>query len=232
MTEPNANPSEEKKDEAKAPSIEELQKQIENLNKGIATYRGEAKTALERAEQAEATAKSLQEALGKNKDADDEELPELSPQDAKRLEAWAKKQGFATKDEILQERQRIQGETLKNIEAQAIDEFVKQHPEYEEDENWNKLKAEFSQFKTPSDIVGFRKILSKIHKDLNPGDDDGKARARAEIETKKRLGLGGGSQKTGDEEMTAEKLQEKYPRLSKDQIQDRLKEIKNLYPNK
>lgn len=227
-----ANPDGSTTEEPKAPSVEDLQKQIENLNKGIATYRGEAKTALDRAEAAETSAKALKEAIeGKDKKKD-EDAPALSPEDAKRLEAWAKSQGFATKDEILQERARIQGETLKGVETQAIDEFIKLHPEYEKDENWEKLKSEFGQYKLPTNIVDYRRILNKIHKELNPGDDEGKARARAEIETRKRLGLGGGSQRSSDEEMTAEKLQERYPRLSREQIQTRMAEIKALYPDK
>jgi hypothetical protein len=230
MTDSKPNPE---GGEPKGPSIEDLQKQIENLNKGIATYRDDAKKALERAERAEATAKAVADASKAKTDNDGEDLVPLTAEDQKRLEAWAKSQGFATKEEILEERQRIQADNLRTIETQAIDEFLAQHSEYNDEEKWEELKKEFGQYKQPANLAEYRRILNKVHKELNPKkDDDGAARARAEIETRKRLGLGGGSQHSDDQEMTAEKLAERYPRLSKDQIEARLKEIKSIYPDK
>lgn len=229
MTDSKPNP--EGDGQPKGPSIEDLQKQIENLNKGIATYRDDAKKAIERAEKAEAEAKAVAEAVKAKKDDDGEDLVPLSPDDQKRLEAWAKLQGFATKEEILEERQRIQAETLRTIESQAIDEFLAQHSEYNDDAKWDELKKEFAQYKQPTTLAEYRRILNKAHKELNPSDD-GAARARAEIETRRRLGLGGGSQRSDDGEMTAEKLAERYPRLSKEQIESRLKEIKSIYSDK
>jgi hypothetical protein len=233
MTEKEKNQNEGGDGGGEQPTIEQLQEQIANLNKGIATYRGEVKTAKEAASQALATLEAFKEAAGKKKDDDGNELEELSADDRKKLEAWAKAQGFATKEEILEERQRIQGDTLKNIETQAIDEFLLKYPKYSEDEEWEKLKKEFSLYKQPNTIAEYRKILNRVHKDLNPSDDDGKSAARAEIENRKRLNLGGRSQSTGDDgEMTIEKMQERYPRLSKEQIQGRLAEIKSLLPDK
>lgn len=232
MSEIKANPEEG----GDGTTIESLQKQIENLNKGIATYRDEAKRAVLDATEAKKEAQLAKEALiaaTKAKETKDgDELEPLNPQDQKRLEAWAKNQGFATKEEIIAERQRIQGETLKTIEATAVDEFIKTYPQYEKEEEWEKLKTEFSQYKPPTTIAEYRRILNKIHKELYPSDD-GAAKARAEIEIRRRLGLGGGSQRNAsDGEMTVESLSEKYPKLSKQQIESRLAEINNLYPAK
>lgn len=212
------------------PSIEDLQKQIENLNKGIATYRNDAKAARQEVAALQA---QISEKKEEKKESDDGELPALSKEDQKRLEAWAKAQGFATKKELEEERTRIQGETLKNIENQAIEEFLSKHPEYNDDEQWDKLKKEFGLYKQPTNITGYRSLLKRVHETLNPKKEDGRAAARAEIETRKRLGLGGRGSSSSDEgEVTVEKLQRKYPGLTKEQIEGRLAEIRSLYPDK
>lgn len=233
----NTNPDPTNQDGGTPPSLEDLQKQIENLNKGIATYRQEAKAAKEEAAIAKKEAldlkKNLDAAVNAKQDADGDEIAPLSKEDQKRLEKWAKQQGFATKEELIQERQRIQGDTIQSIENTAVEEFLKQHPEYDDDEKWKKLKKEFDQYKQPTSLSEYRRILTRIHKDLNPDSDEAKAKALAELEIKKRLGLGGGHQpsgeKGGDE---LENLQKKYPRLSKEQILSRLSEIRSLYPDK
>lgn len=220
------------------PSIEALQQQIENLNKGIATYRDDARRAQDEAQEAKSEAESIKSKLAdlersfenSNKGSGDG-LPELSSEDQRRLEAWAKSRGFVTKSEVESERQRMQTENIRNIENQAISDFLKEYPEYDKDENWQKLKEEFGLYKQPTTLADYRKLLAKVHKQLNPSQD-AVAKARAEIEMKKRLGYGGGSQKATDGEMTAEKLREKYPRLSAEQIQSRLAEINRLYPEK
>src|SRR5690554_4753244 len=108
MTKENANPGDDKPVQ---PTVESLQQQIENLNKGIATYRDDVRTAKEEAriakEEALEAKKALEEAVNAKKDDDGEELPPLSDTDRKRLESWAKSQGFVTKEEVVQERQRI-----------------------------------------------------------------------------------------------------------------------------
>lgn len=221
-----ANPTPE------APSVEALQKQIENLNKGIATYRKESKDAVTRADSIELKFTELQKEIekGKKTTGEDDDLPPLSEQDAKRLEKWAKAQGYATKAELEEERHKIQGDTLKTIETQAIDDFVKQHPEYEKDEEWLKLKQEFGQYKQPTSLSEYNRILSKIHKELHP--DDSKAKARAEIETRKRLSLGGKGGQQDENASELDKLMDKYPRLSREQIEQKLAEINQLYPKK
>ena len=225
------------KDGGGEPTVEELQKQIENLNKGIAGYRDDSqksktavesiKTELEKVKLELDTAKKLAEENSKK----GEEKIVLNPEDQKKLEQWAKEQGFVTKTEMEVQKTTIFNENLKAIENQAVSEFLEKHPEYDKDEEWAKVKAQFDQYKTPISLSGYRNLLNKIYKELNP-HDDGEAKARADIEKKKRLGLGGGSQHVSDDEVTIEDLQKKYPRLSKSQIEDRLEEIKALYKKK
>lgn len=229
MTDTNSNP-----EVKETPSVEVLQQQIENLNKGIAKYRDEAQAAIAKVNETESKFNSLKSEIESKKSInEEEEFDNLSKEDQKRLEVWAKKQGFVTKEEVEVERQRLQIESIQNIESQAIDEFLKQHPEYEKEEEWTKLKSLFGEYKQPTSLAKYRQILSTIHSQLNPDESRGAAKARAEIETKRRLGLGGGSQRTNDgSEETIDSLMEKYPRLSRDQIESRLAEIKSLYPSK
>lgn len=229
MTVPNANPEGDAPTPTPDVDIVKLQQQVENLNKGIAKYREESqKSSVEVAN----LKKQLEEKSKSSTKAADDEL-ELNAEDQKRLEAWAKKQGFVTKGEFEQERLRIQQESFSNIENQAVDEFLRQHPEYDKDEEWEKVKVLFSEYKTPTSLTQYRKLLAKIHSELNPKEDKGSDKARAEIETKRRLGLGGGMQKrpSGDSQ-TIESLMEKYPSLSRDQIEAQLASIKSLYPKK
>jgi len=217
-------------------TVEKLQEQIANLNKGIATYRGESQAS--KAEVAAAIAKvaELEAVINAAKETDDDDKNKevnLNPKDQEKLDAWAKSQGFVTKAEMEAQKAEIYNASMKTVETQAVEEFLKTYPVYDKDEEWAKVMEQFALYKTPTSLAGYQKLLNKIHKELNPGDD-GSARTRAEIETRKRLGLGGGSQKTGTEEgvETIESLQEKYPRLNRAQIESRLAELKALYPDK
>lgn len=216
-------------------TVEKLQEQIANLNKGIATYRDESQVS--KAEVAKAVAKVAElEASITTKDTDDDDKNKevnLNPKDQEKLDAWAKSQGFVTKAEMEVQKTEIYNASMKTVETQAVNEFLKTYPKYDKDEEWNKVMEQFALYKTPTSLAGYQSLLNKIHKELNPGDD-GSARTRAEIETRKRLGLGGGSQKTGDDTAaeSIESLQEKYPKLSRAQIESRLAELKALYPAK
>ena len=48
----------------------------------------------------------------------------ILPEDEKRLEAWAKQKGFVSKDEFQSERQKIQQDSIKNVETQAVNQFL------------------------------------------------------------------------------------------------------------
>jgi len=222
----------------KTPTIEGLQEQITNLNKGIATYRDESqasKTAVNEAtRKIDQLTKDLEDAKQFKQDDDDDNRKKevkLNPKDQEKLDSWAKENGFVTKAEMDAQKAEIFNTSLKNVENQAVDEFLKAYPKYDKDEEWAKVKDQFDLYKTPNSLSGYRQLLAKIHKELNPGDD-GAAKARAEIDLKKRLGLGGGSQKSEDGSETIESLQTKYPRLSRDQIETRLKEINAIYKDK
>lgn len=217
-----------------SPTIESLSAQIENLNKGIAKYRDDASNASKEAAAAKAEAKTALEeaarvkaAIEEAKEPDDPEI-KLSPSDQKKLESWAQGQGFVTKEEMDAERQRVFAESIKSIESQAVDEFLKSHPELNKDEEWKKIAEQFQIFyKQPSTLSGYRQILDKIYKEIY-GEEDTVSKARAAIETRKRLSLGGGNQKAGDEESLIDSYSERYPHLSREQISARVKEINEL----
>lgn len=216
-----------------APSVEKLQEQIDNLNKGIATYRDESKQSKAAVDAANSKIKDLEDLIesAKNDDDDINKEVKLNPKDQEKLDAWAKSQGFVTKVEMDAQKAEIYNASVKNIESQAVDEFLKTYPTYDKDEEWAKVKEQFDLYKTPTSLAGYRQLLAKIYKELNPGDD-GSAKARAELLNKNRLGLGGGNQKGSDGAETIESLQAKYPRLSKQQIETRLAEINAIYKSK
>lgn len=215
--------------EVKAPTVEELQSQIANLNKGIAKYRDEAQQARDEAK----AAKQAVEKIASDEDDDDEDL-ELTKEDQKKLEVWAKKKGLVTKEEFETERNRLYTNSIKSMESQAVSEFLEKYPEYDTDNKWEEVLKLYNEYKTPSSLQGFRTILGKIHKELTGGKtkEDAKAEAKAEIHTRSRLGLGRGATGGVSENDTVETLRQKYPNLSKDQIEARMSEIKSLYPEK
>ena len=216
------------------PTVESLSEQIENLNKGIAKYRDDASNATKAAEAAKAEAKAAKEeaasvkaAIEGAKDDDDDSEIKLSPSDQKKLDAWAKAQGFTTKEEMEKQGQKLYADNLKQVESQAVDEFLKSHPELNNDEEWKKIGEQFALYKQPTTLAGYRQVLTKIFKELH-GSEDAAAKARAAIENRKRLALGGGNSKADDTETQIDDYAERYPHLSREQIVARLKEINDL----
>ena len=223
----------EQKEGGGAETIESLTEKLADLNKGIAKYRDDAQTANKSASEAKAEAKAAKEeadkirkAIEESKDPDDKEVV-LSPADQKKLDAWAKAQGFTTKAELDAQQSRIFNENLKSVETTAVNEFLEKHPELNKDEEWKKIGEQFALYKQPTSLTGYRQILNRMYKDVY-GDEDASAKARAAIETRKRLAMGGGNQKAEDQESQLDELHEKYPNLSREQISDRLKEINDL----
>lgn len=217
-------------------TIEKLSEQVENLNKGIGKYREEAATAKTEAAQAKAeAAKAIADAAdvrkaiedSKDDDSDDKEV-KLSPSDQKKLESWAKAQGFTTKAEFEAEKSRVFADTLRNIETQAVEELLKQHPELEDEKEFNKIKEAFGIYKQPTTLTGYRTILKEVYTKVY-GTDDAAARARAVIAQRNRLSMGGqGTQKDDDDKEQMDEYRERYPHLSEGQIAARLKEINEL----
>lgn len=219
-------------------TIEKLQEQLENLNKGIASYRDkantsseDAKAAREEARLAKEEASEIRKAIEKaGKEEDDKKgdpKTELSKSDQEKLESWAKTQGFVSKTDMEAERTRLFSENLKNVETQAVDEFTKAHPELNNDQEWPKIKEQFALYKQPTSLTGYRQVLGRIYKDLY-GDETADAKVRAEIRTRERLALGGGSQKDEEVKGAIDDLQEKYPHLARETIVEKLKEINDL----
>ena len=211
-------------------ALSDMKTQIDNLNKGIASYRDEAKAANDRvkelAQKFEATA--------------EKKLPpkniELSEKDEEKFIAMAEKMGLVKDEDLKAERERFLADSVKNIETTAVNEFLEKHPEFDDDAKWKEVMDEFNLYKTPTNITGYRKLLERVYKSFGDSSVTEKARAsaRAEIINRSRLSMGGGSQggaDTGDAK-AVEDMQRKYPSLSRDQIENRLAEIKSLYPTK
>lgn len=229
---------EKKEDGETNPEIVKLQEQIENLNKGIASYRDQAnqseadkKAMRSEIEELKKLTGELKELGGKSKKDED---TKLSQEDQKKFDALMKEKGIVTKDEMEAEKARMFNENIKNIENQAISEFLEKHPEYDGDDEWKQIADEFALYKMPTSLTGFRNLLNKIHRDLSGSDDKAKAKAKAEIIKRQQLELGGGSQKSGDQdfEKQVEDYQKKYPNLSREQIEGRLAEINTLTKEK
>lgn len=207
-----------------------LQTQVENLNKGIATYRDSANDYKSKYESLHKEVEDLKKAK-----APKEEKVALDPEDEKRLEAWAKSKGFVSKEEMDKERQNLQRDNIKQAETQAVQTFLEKFPEYDDDGKWTQIMSEFQLYRTPTTTDGYLKLLNKIKSGLE-GDTgkarkDGEAKAKADMAAKSRLSLGGRSQqKSSQDDATVESLQEKYPNLSRDQIEAKLAEINDLYP--
>lgn len=214
MTDPN------KGENAEADKVAALSSQIENLNKGIANYRKEI------------------DELKKNPATDTEDELELTAKDKKRLETWAKENGLVTKEEVEEDRRKSNQEKLKTIETDAITGFLKKYPQYDKDEEWKKVLAEFSLYKQPTTISGYKQLLERIHKDVGDVKTEGDTKTKVKVEDQKRnllsVSTGTGASPASEETDTdtLEKLKAKYPNLSEDQIKSRLNEIKTLYPKK
>lgn len=211
-------------------TIKKLEDQVENLNKGIAASRDEAKKAIEAAK---AATEALDQYKQDRKNGDEPEV-ELSADEEKKFEAWAKANGVVTQAELAAEREKRASESAKDIASTAVSEFLEKHPEFDNDEAWAKVQEEFNLYKTPTDLAGYRKLLERVRKDLSGDDKEtARARARAEISKRENLSKGGGGQggtAGGSQEAEIDKLQDKYPNLSREQIEARLSEISSLYP--
>lgn len=219
--------------DARDEELGKLKTQVENLTKGIATYRDEAKTASAAAKEAQRVAEeAVKTAQKENKGKVD-----LDPKDESKFKAWANDQGFLTKEAMDAERVRLATESYKTTQNTAIAEFLEKHPEYDDDEKWKAVDEEFKLYKAPATLPEFKKLLERIHKDVS-GDkgtsDRARAEARAELSRRNLLSKGGGHQGgagAGDE-TDIDKLHAKYPNLSREQIENRMAEIKALYPAK
>lgn len=208
---------------------EEFRQKQENLNQGIAKYRDEAQKSSQQV-------KDLEERLGKLESSSEVEGEEvkLAPQDEAKLEAWLKNKGLVTKAEFEQIKGQQNQVAQQELHNQAVTEFLEKHSEYNTDENWKEIQAQFGLYRTPTTLQNYRKVLEKIHKDLSipNAEKRGGDKARAEMTTKGRLSLGGGSQKSSTQDEEIENLTKKYPHLSKEQIEDNLKDVDALYPDK
>lgn len=226
-------------------AFNELKEQVDNLNKGIASYRDESQSSKTEAAEAKKEANEAKAALATltadfkklSEKRDDPKAPDLTAAEEARFKAYAEKNGLVTKTEFNQERVAEQTAKMKEAENTAVTEFLAKHPEYDEKAKWEEVLESFSQYKVPTTVAGFRNVLEKIHGELSGEGKtkDAKAEAKAEIISRARLSMGGGSQKTGDEgaaEEQLEKYKKRYPNLSEDQILQRLADIDALYPAK
>ena len=199
-----------------------LKAKHENLNQGIAKYRDDSQASKKQVEDLE-----LQIAEFKSKQKAKTEDIDLSPEEQKKFDAIISKKGLVTKEELSKQKKQDFVETQKRIKAEAIDGFLKKHPEYDNDEAWFQVNKLFSMYKTPLTVKGFQSILDRVHNEITGGTDDSANKLRAKQATKSRLSLGGGSQKGGESD-TTEDLQKKYPNLSRETIEERERELDEL----
>ncbi len=230
--------TDDKKPEASTEELQtkvgDLEKKHSDLNQGIAKYRDEAQKYQKQAGDLETTVQELKDKIEGMKGTEVGDEVELSTEDRAKLEAWAKNQGFVTKTELAQRQSQEDITKQQELEGQAVAEFLKDNPEFDTKEDWEKIKKEFSDFyRTPTTLAGYKKILNKIVETLSGSDAErrGGDKVRAALANKSRLSLGGGSQKSGSDknENALEDLQKKYPNLSREEIEFRLKEIDSLY---
>lgn len=201
-----------------------LKAKQKDLNQGIAKYRDDSQTSIKQVEDLKKTNADLEAKLkGSTEDV------KLSDEEQKKFDAIISKKGLVTKEELSKERKVEFQETQKGIKNEAISAFLKKNPQYDSDEAWTEINKLFILYKTPTTKQGYSNVLSRIHKELSGGtsEEKGANKLRAKIATKSRLSLGGGSQKTGDSDIT-EDLQKKYPNLSKEQIEIRGEELDEL----
>lgn len=202
----------------------ELLTKHDNLNQGIAKYRDDAQKSSEKTKELEGKIQQLESRL-------DGEI-DLNEGDIATFEKLVAKKGLVTREEL----DKMKGEQIassqQELQNQAVTEFLKDHSEYDKDEEWSKVQKEFQQYRTPTNLQGYRNLLNKIHKELSTPDAEkrGGDKARAELTKKSRLSLGGGPQGGSEKEEQIEDLQKKYPNLSKEQIEERVSEINALHP--
>ena len=211
--------------------LSKLKEQIEGLNKGISSYRSDLK-GIKAENQTLKEELEVLKAVSNDDDEDDDEL-DLHPDDQKKLEIWKRKAGLLTKGELEEQKRLEQIQSQKSVESQAVSEFLEKNPEFDTDENWPVVMKEFSLYRTPSTLSGYKELLNKIKKDLvgspEKAREEGKAQAMAELKTKSRLSLGGGNKGSPEQEEQIAKLQEKYPHLTRDAIERRVAEIDSIY---
>lgn len=217
-----------------------LSEQVDNLNKGIATSRDEVKVAKAESATAVETAKAATDALEAYKKENgikkDKPVEDLSKEEQKKFDAYMESQGVITKKEMEEQQQATASQSAKDTATTAVSEFLEKHPEYDEDDKWQAVQEEFNLYKTPTDLASYRKLLERVHSNLTGSTkENARASARAEINKQKSLtrgGNGGGAGSASDNEAEIDKMQEQYPSLSRGQIEARLAEVDDLYPDK
>lgn len=239
MSEENTTPeTTPENNDAPNDTIAKLQEQIANLNKGIATYRDEVSQANSKVASLSAEIEKLSSQKAIDKAVED---ADLSPEEQKKFDAWAKKNGYVTQKDLAKEKEQLVQDQLKQVEQTAVAEFLEKYPELDNDEDWKKITDEFSLYNKPTNIAGYRQLLERVRKSVagetTKSDDEALAKAKAKIKSKSdlsRTGVKGqgssASALTNDARI--EELREKYPNLSEDQIRSTLKDLDTLYEEK
>lgn len=231
--EEKATAAKEQAEKDKDEKIGKLGEQVENLTKGIASYRDEAKAATDAAKAASATATEASAKLAEFQGlfTKKESGKDLSDDEEKKLAAYAKKHGLVSKADLDQEKASAFQNQVKAFEDQAVAEFLENNPEYDDDEKWREVMTEFALYRQPTTLATYRALLSRIHADLSGSEKkEAEGRARAAIINRSKLGLGGGRQSGSEDEAEAkiEVLHKRYPHLSRELIVERLSEIEKL----
>jgi len=217
---------EKKSDVVPQEQYNQVLKDKENLNRGIAKIRESDTQKSQRIKELEEENAKLSQGSETPEGTDDE-----------RLQALLEKQGYVKKEE-LEKRDRDQAvKTADSIKQRAINSFLEANPEFNETENWTRLNNEFIQnYKDQPTEKDWTRILNKIKKDLT-GDnskEQGKVEAKIEAKDNSRLTIGGGSQPSAKTDTKVESFIKNRPNLSasKEALKAQQAEIDKLYPEK
>lgn len=225
----NEDPELEQEKKSKVISNEELealQKDKENLNRGIAKIRDESQTKSAR----------IQELERQNAELSKEPKPVVS--DEERLKNLLQNSGYVKKDELEKIEKEKQIQELENVRDTSINKWLEENPDFDTNEMWSKLDKEFTEnYKSQTTQQGWIRVFDKIKKDVSGGNlkEQGKVEAIIEQKNKGRLTLGGGSQGTpSDSEGAIESFMKQRPNLkaTKEQLEKQKAELDALYPKK
>lgn len=209
--------------------ITKLKEQTENLTKGIAKYRDESQESKQLLNETLEDNRNLHAKIEGLSSGDNDEDIDLSPDDEKRLQAYMKKQGFMTKEELEIQKREDKQKTQKQIQEESLNRFLEKNPNLKDDDDaWKKFASEFKRYVAPTSADGYDKLFSEVKDKVMPKtEEEDNTNTGAGTTEKKHLSFGGGSSPQ-KKDTKIEDLKNKYPSLSKDQITERLSEIDEI----
>jgi len=179
----------------------------------------------------------------RKRDLDKPANPIKSPSLDETIKDLAEKEGYSedelratTKiiDKILPQmgyvpKSELEKSTYKNIQNEAVDDFLEKNPEFDSDEKWTELMDEFSLYKLPATKKGISRVLERCKKEItgeNESNTEVKILARQKKNQTASIGSGGsGASQT--KKQTISEVQLQKLRESSDFTEQELKEMFN-----